>query len=154
MDSARLAHIGVEVAVVGGVAYYLNNKVSKLEVEVVDLKRQLAHLALHFKNSEQEQSAKLKAVSSELEKVRKGKERASNRDLLRVAALESGSPPASPRKRRGSATSSPPVPRTPPPPPPTARKATAASESDSDNGSENESDGDVAAVLKSRAARA
>lgn len=153
MDSVRLAHIGVEVAVVGGVAYYLNNKVSKLEVEVIDLKRQLAHLALHFKNSAQEQSAKLKAVSSELEKVRKGKERASNRDLLRVAALELESPQSSPRKRRGSATSSPPVPRTPPPPPPTARKAT-ASESDSDNGSGSESDGDVAAVLKSRAARA
>jgi TolA-binding protein len=96
MDTTKIGHIGIELALIAGGSYYLINQNKQLQGQIDDLKKQLSHVAIHTHNSQQEFAQQLKAMSGELDKLRQQKSRGSDRDLLRSATTES--PRRSPRR--------------------------------------------------------
>lgn len=113
MDLARIGHIGVEALVVGGGAFLLIQQNKALQEKVDELQKQLAHVALHTRNVTQGLEGKLTALSEEIEKLKKGRERPPRaREILRATPIEEPAP--RPRSRRLP----PQEPSSPPPPPP------------------------------------
>ena len=122
MDLARIGHIGVEALVVGGGAFLLMQQNKALQEKVDELQKQLAHVALHTRNVTQGLEGKLTALSEEIERLKKGRERPPRaREILRATTIKDLNEPEDldrPAPRPRSRRLPPQEPSSPPPPPP------------------------------------
>jgi len=142
MDLARIGHIGAEVAVVGGLAYFLMQQNKTLQTKVDELEKKLQHVALHTRNLHQDHEVRFAALEEKLKKGRERPERAPRaREILRATAIDDDSPPpVRPRASRRLPAQEPssPVATTPP----------ATSRSASPLPAEDDEESDPEAVLK------
>ena len=89
MDLAKVGHIGIELAVVGTVAYVLAQQNRALSARVDELSKQLAHTALHVQNIHSSLEARVLA----LEKLKGSEPGRRARTSLRASVLEDSPPP-------------------------------------------------------------